>query len=65
MAELAAKNFNSRITFNLDNENRGYNNYIKLCLDTLKLRKLGWKPYIDLQEMYRRTILFMEAEHNV
>lgn len=65
MAELAAKNFDSRITFNLDNENRGYNNYIKLCLDTLKLRKLGWKPYIDLQEMYRRTILFMEAEHNV
>jgi nucleoside-diphosphate-sugar epimerase len=39
-----------------DEATRGYAPAMKLDLDTAKLQSLGWRPGVDLEEMYRRMI---------
>ena len=37
---------------------------LKLC-DNPKLRALGWKPEVDLEEMYKRMICDMSGKEDV
>ena len=50
------ENENTKVQFVIDNENRGYNPTVKICLNTNKLEALGWSAKVNLDEMYKRTI---------
>lgn len=50
------ENDNTKIEFEIDNIERGYNPPVKICLNTEKLEALGWEPKVDLDEMFERTI---------
>lgn len=50
------ENNNTKVIFEIDNKNRGYNPTVKIKLDTKKLENLGWKPIVNLDEMFERTI---------
>ena len=55
MAHLL-ENDSTKVVYEIDNKNRGYNPTVKICLNTQKLEKLGWSAKIDLPEMFERTI---------
>lgn len=63
MAEYVAKENNLLLKFEIDDKERGYNPTINICLDTTKLNNLGWSAKVDLAEMFKRTILFMNEEN--
>lgn len=44
---------------------RGYAPVLYMNLDTAKLQALGWKPEIDLPDMYRRMIACMQEEEDI
>lgn len=47
----------------IENENKfGYAPTLKMNLDTLKLKSLGWKPKVGLEEAYKRMIEQMKFE---
>lgn len=52
----------TKVVFEIDNKNRGYNPTVKICLDSSKLEKLGWSAKVDLPEMFRRTIQSMKEQ---
>lgn len=54
------ENNSTKINFQIDNENRGFNPTVKINLNTEKLEKLGWTAKVDLGEMFERTIKSME-----
>lgn len=50
------ENDKTKVVFEIDNKNRGYNPTVKICLDSSKLETLGWTPQVGLREMYERLI---------
>ena len=46
----------TKVEFEIDNIERGYNPPVKICLNTEKLEALGWEAKVDLKEMFERTI---------
>lgn len=61
---VAKKNPNIKVECVLDEdiEKFGYAPTLCMNLDTTKIRKLGWKPNIDIDVMYNRLIEFMKKE---
>lgn len=55
MAKLL-ENSDTKVIYEIDNRNHGYNPTIKINLNTEKLESLGWDANIDLKEMFNRTI---------
>ena len=58
------ENENTKVVFEIDGKNRGFNPTVKICLNTEKLEKLNWEPKIDLSQMFERTIKSMQEEHD-
>ena len=70
MAETAlkcSKNRKLKVKYQLtaNIEALGYAPTLHMNLDTSKLRKLGWKPILDLREIYRKTILWFREKEQV
>ena len=61
MAKLL-ENEKTKIIFDIDNKNRGFNPVMQICLATDKLEKLGWDAKIDLNQMFDRTIKSMQEK---
>lgn len=65
MAELVADkicNNKIKVIYDLpENDNFGYAPDTKLFLSSEKLRKLGWKPTVNLIDSYRRMIEYMRG----
>ncbi len=64
IAEMAhlLENEITKVVYEIDDVNRGYNPTVKICLNTEKLEKLGWQPKVDMKEMFERTISDMQNE---
>lgn len=60
MANLIAQKNNIKVEFEIDDLNRGYNSTIKACLDSSKLKTLGWQAKVGLDEMYERLIEYLK-----
>lgn len=52
----------TKVVFEIDDKNRGFNPTMQICLNTDKLENLGWKAKVDLKEMFERTIKSMQEE---
>lgn len=63
MAHLL-ENEDTKVIYEIDNINRGYNPTVKICLDTKKLESLGWQPKVNLKEMFERTIVDLKKQVN-
>lgn len=60
MAELVAEMGNIAVRYELqDIEKLGYASTLYMDLDTSKLEALGWKPTVDLKDMYNRMLQAM------
>ena len=64
MAKLL-ENENTKVVYEIDDKERGYNPTIKICLDSTKLEQLGWSPKIDLPKMFERTIADLKNSGNL
>ena len=53
------ENDETKVVFEIDNQNRGYNPTVTICLDSSKLESLGWNAKVGIKEMFERTILSM------
>lgn len=62
MAKLL-KNDDTKVVFEIDNKNRGFNPTMQICLNTDKLENLGWKAKVDLPQMFERTIKSMTEDN--
>lgn len=64
IAEMAhlLENEITKVVYEIDDVNRGYNPTVKICLNTEKLEQLGWQPKVDMKEMFKRTISDMQNE---
>lgn len=64
IAEMAhlLENEITKVVYEIDDVNRGYNPTVKICLNTEKLEQLGWQPKVDMKEMFERTISDMQNE---
>ncbi len=58
IAEMAKslENDKTKVVYEIDNINRGYNPTVKICLNTEKLEYLGWQAKVNIEEMFKRTI---------
>ena len=61
MAKLLENEY-TKVVFDIDNKNRGFNPTMQICLNTDKLEALGWSAKIDLNQMFERTIKSMQEE---
>lgn len=50
------ENDKTKVVFEIDDINRGYNPTVKICLNTEKLESLGWQAKVNLEDMFKRTI---------
>ena len=57
------ENENTKVVFEIDNQNRGFNPTMQICLNTKKLENLGWSAKVDLAQMFERTIKSMTEEN--
>ena len=57
------ENANTKVVFDIDDKNRGFNPSMQICLNTEKLENLGWNTKVDLPEMFERTIKSMTEEN--
>lgn len=68
MAEMVAKLNNqnhTNVVIDLkDSQALGFNPVVKIQLKTKKLERLGWKPSIDLEQMFTNLINFMISYKN-
>lgn len=55
------ENEKTKVVYEIDGINRGYNPTAKVCLDTSKLEALGWEAKVNLEEMFRRTIEYLKG----
>lgn len=66
MAKMVAGLFEDseiNVRIELDDPKKyGYNSYLKCLLNSDKLQSLGWKPEVDLKNMYIRMIKSMKEE---
>ena len=62
MAKLL-ENENTKVVFDIDGKDRGFNPTVKICLNTEKLEALGWNAKTDLSQMFERTIKSMQEEN--
>ncbi|WP_408070393.1 NAD-dependent epimerase/dehydratase family protein [Butyrivibrio sp. JL13D10] len=64
MAKMVVESFGDgklEVEYDIPEQNRyGYPSEIHLKLSSEKLRKLGWKPNVDLKESYKRMIDYMK-----
>lgn len=58
IAEMAhlLENEDTKVVYQIDDVNRGYNPTVKIKLNTNKLNSLGWEAKIGIKEMYIRLI---------
>lgn len=58
IAEMAhlLENEDTKVVYQIDNVNRGYNPTVKIKLNTNKLNSLGWEAKIGMKEMFERLI---------
>ncbi len=56
MAHLLENEY-TKVEYNIDEINRGYNPTVKIALNTEKLNSLGWEAKVDLKEMFDRLIM--------
>lgn len=56
------ENETTKVVFEIDDLNRGYNPTVQICLNTKKLEALGWRAMVDLDEMFERTILDLKTQ---
>lgn len=56
------ENETTKVVFEIDDVNRGYNPTVQICLNTKKLEALGWRAMVDLDEMFERTILDLKTQ---
>lgn len=56
------ENENTKVVYEIDNINRGFNPTVKINLNTDKLESLGWSAKINLEEMFERTVNYMQEE---
>ena len=61
MAKLL-ENEHTKVVFEIDGKNRGFNPTMQICLNTDKLEQLNWSAKIDLVKMFERTIKSMQEE---
>ena len=57
------ENEHTKVVFEIDDKNRGFNPTMQICLNTEKLENLGWCAKIDLPQMFERTIKSMTEEN--
>ena len=60
MAQSLA-NEHTKVVFEIDNKNRGYNPEVKISMNTEKLEHLGWSAKVPLKEMFERLIESMKG----
>lgn len=62
MAKLIAEKNNVKVVFNIKDSvsNLGFAPTLCMNLDCSKLKRIGWEPKINLEEMYNRLITFMK-----
>lgn len=58
IAEMAhlLENENTKVIYQIDDVNRGYNPTVKIKLNANKLNSLGWEAKIGMKEMFERLI---------
>lgn len=64
MADIVANLYGIDYKFNIDNQERGYAPTLHMNLDTSKLRSLGWKPKVNLEEMYVNLLNYFKEVTN-
>ena len=57
------ENKSTKVIFEIDDKNRGFNPTMQICLNTDKLDNLGWKAKVDLPQMFERTIKSMTEDN--
>lgn len=57
------ENENTKVVFEIDDINRGFNPTMQICLNAEKLENLGWSAKVDLAQMFERTIKSMTEEN--
>lgn len=66
MARMVAErcaNGEIRVLIEVENENKfGFAPTLKMNLDTSKLKSLGWKPEVGLEDMFNKMILDMQTK---
>lgn len=56
------ENENTKVKYQIDGKDRGFNPVMKICLDSTELENLGWSAQINLEEMFERTIASLKEE---
>ena len=56
------ENDDTKVVYEIDDKDRGFNPTVKICLDTTKLENLGWSAKINLSQMFERTINSLKEE---
>ena len=65
MAEMVCDKIaggNIKVIIDIPKENMGYAPNVKMWLDNKKMRSLGWKPTVGLEESYKRMIQWIEEQ---
>lgn len=58
------ENENTKVVFEIDGKNRGFNPTVKIFLNSSKLEALGWSAKTDLLQMFERTIKSMQEQND-
>lgn len=57
------ENINTKVVYEIDDTNRGFNPTAQICLNSDKLEQLGWNATVELPEMFSRTIKSMQENN--